>query len=59
MKFPVAPMKATMTALPVGDDWAFEVKWDGYRTIVHIADGTVRHRSHSHGGKKHSRATLR
>ena len=42
MKFPVAPMKATMTALPVGDDWAFEVKWDGYRTIVHIADGTVR-----------------
>ena len=35
-------MKATMTALPVGDDWAFEVKWDGYRTIVHIADGTVR-----------------
>jgi len=42
VKFPVAPMKATMTALPVGDDWAFEVKWDGYRTIVHIADGTVR-----------------
>ncbi len=42
MKFPVAPMKATMTSLPVGDDWAFEVKWDGYRTIVHIADGTVR-----------------
>ena len=42
MKFPVAPMKATMTSLPAGDDWAFEVKWDGYRTIVHIAAGTVR-----------------
>ncbi len=42
MKFPVAPMKATMTSLPAGDDWAFEVKWDGYRTIVHITAGTVR-----------------
>ncbi len=43
--FPVAPMKATMgstSAIPDGDDWAFEIKWDGYRTIVHIADGRVR-----------------
>jgi bifunctional non-homologous end joining protein LigD len=43
--FPVAPMKATMGstgAVPDGDDWAFEVKWDGYRTIVHLADGAVR-----------------
>ena len=31
-----------MTSLPEGDDWAFEVKWDGYRTIVHVADGAVR-----------------
>ena len=29
-------------AIPDGDDWAFEVKWDGYRTIVHVADGRVR-----------------
>jgi bifunctional non-homologous end joining protein LigD len=38
-------MKATMgspSALPDGDDWAFEVKWDGYRTVVHIADERVR-----------------
>jgi bifunctional non-homologous end joining protein LigD len=38
-------MKATMgspTAIPEGDDWAFEIKWDGYRTIVHVADGAVR-----------------
>jgi len=42
VKFPVAPMKATMTSLPAGDDWAYEVKWDGYRTIVHIAAETVR-----------------
>jgi bifunctional non-homologous end joining protein LigD len=38
-------MKATMGstgAVPEGDDWAFEIKWDGYRTIVHVADGRVR-----------------
>jgi bifunctional non-homologous end joining protein LigD len=43
--FPVAPMKATMgstSAVPDGDDWAFEIKWDGYRTIVHVSDGRVR-----------------
>ncbi len=27
---------------PVGDDWAFEVKWDGYRLAVHIAGKRVR-----------------
>jgi bifunctional non-homologous end joining protein LigD len=45
LRFPVAPMKATMgspSAIPEGDDWAFEVKWDGYRTLVHLADGGVR-----------------
>ena len=45
LRFPVAPMKATMGstgAVPDGDDWAFEIKWDGYRTIVHVADGRVR-----------------
>ena len=43
--FPVLPMKATMGstgAVPEGDDWVFEIKWDGYRTIVHVADGVVR-----------------
>ncbi|WP_320109556.1 non-homologous end-joining DNA ligase [Bosea sp. NBC_00550] len=24
---------------PTGDDWAFEVKWDGYRLAVHIGPG--------------------
>jgi bifunctional non-homologous end joining protein LigD len=45
LRFPVAPMKATMGstgAVPDGDDWAFEIKWDGYRTIAHIDDGRVR-----------------
>ena len=38
-------MKATMGSLPspdVDDAWAYEVKWDGYRTIAHIDDGAVR-----------------
>jgi bifunctional non-homologous end joining protein LigD len=26
---------------PTGPRWAFEVKWDGYRLAVHIADGAV------------------
>ena len=45
LRFPVLPMKATMGstgAVPDGDDWAFEIKWDGYRTIVHVADGRAR-----------------
>ena len=45
LRFPVVPMKATMGstgAVPDGDDWAFEIKWDGYRTIAHIDDGRVR-----------------
>ncbi len=45
LHFPVLPMKATMGssgAVPDGDDWAFEVKWDGYRTIVHVAGGSIR-----------------
>ncbi len=35
-------MKATLGSLPEPDDgWAYEVKWDGHRTIAHVsADGT-------------------
>jgi bifunctional non-homologous end joining protein LigD len=38
-------MKATMGStahVPEGEDWAFEIKWDGYRTIVHVAAGAAR-----------------
>ena len=32
---PVAPMLAKAThALPPGDDWMFEPKWDGFRTLL-------------------------
>lgn len=27
---------------PPGDDWLHEIKFDGYRTLAHVADGTVR-----------------
>jgi bifunctional non-homologous end joining protein LigD len=41
LSFPVAPMKATLGSLPtVEDGWAFEIKWDGHRTLVHI-DGSA------------------
>ena len=34
------PMLATLTeAVPTGDEWLHEVKWDGYRAIVTIAGG--------------------
>lgn len=42
LRFPVVPMKATLGTLPTGDGWAHEIKWDGYRTLVHIDNGTVR-----------------
>lgn len=40
---PVAPMLATLgdeSDLDTGDDWAFEMKWDGVRALVHL-DGTA------------------
>ena len=36
-------MKAGIGALPHDDQsWAFEIKWDGYRTLAHIGGGGVR-----------------
>ena len=49
-KFPehVEPMLATLTDVEhFGDvtDWAFEMKWDGVRTVAYLADGRVELRS--------------
>jgi bifunctional non-homologous end joining protein LigD len=34
------PMLATLAdELPVGSDWLYEVKWDGYRAIARVAGG--------------------
>ncbi|MDX0921831.1 ATP-dependent DNA ligase [Sinorhizobium medicae] len=39
----VDPCLATLVDKPPkGPDWAFEVKWDGYRIAVHIEPGRVR-----------------
>ncbi len=39
----VKPMLATAGQLPAdGDDWAFEIKWDGVRTILFVEGGRVR-----------------
>ncbi|MGH9269984.1 MAG: non-homologous end-joining DNA ligase [Ilumatobacteraceae bacterium] len=36
-------MKASLGTLPADEaGWAFEIKWDGYRTLAFIDDGTVR-----------------
>jgi bifunctional non-homologous end joining protein LigD len=37
LSFPVAPMKATLGSLPSDDErWAYEIKWDGHRTLAHV-----------------------
>ncbi|MBV9120565.1 MAG: non-homologous end-joining DNA ligase, partial [Chloroflexi bacterium] len=39
----IDPMMATLAARPFsGDDWLFEVKWDGVRAIAYLDEGTVR-----------------
>lgn len=43
LRYPVAPMKAALGTLPHDDErWAFEIKYDGYRTLAFIDDGAVR-----------------
>ncbi len=39
----ISPMLATSVAEPFdGDEWLFEIKWDGYRAIAFIDNGKVR-----------------
>jgi bifunctional non-homologous end joining protein LigD len=36
------PMLATLEkTVPKGEDWTYEVKWDGYRAIAYVAGGEV------------------
>ena len=32
----LAPMTAVAGPLPAGDDWAFEIKWDGVRVVTAV-----------------------
>lgn len=46
LRFPVAPMKAAIGTLPPDDkNWAYEIKWDGYRTLAFVAAGRSRWQS--------------
>ena len=50
LRFPVAPMKATLASLPPAsedDQWAYEIKWDGYRTLAFVDGGRTRWQSSS------------
>jgi bifunctional non-homologous end joining protein LigD len=39
----IVPMKAVSAELPDDDqNWAFEIKWDGYRTLAHVDQGKTR-----------------
>ena len=43
LRYPVAPMKATLSTLPTdAGAWAYEIKWDGYRTLAFVDAGSVR-----------------
>lgn len=48
LAFPVDPMKATLGSLPADESgWAYEIKWDGHRTIAHVDGSTTRLQSTS------------
>jgi len=38
----IVPMKGKADAIPRGDRWVYELKWDGMRVVVFISNGTVR-----------------
>ncbi len=43
LAFPLAPMKAGLGSLPLDDErWAYEIKYDGYRTLAQIDGAGVR-----------------
>ncbi len=43
LRYPVTPMKAAIGNLPADDEnWAYEIKWDGYRTLAFVDDGRTR-----------------
>jgi bifunctional non-homologous end joining protein LigD len=46
LRFPVAPMRAAIGLLPHDDEnWAYEIKWDGYRTLAFVDRSRTRWQS--------------
>jgi bifunctional non-homologous end joining protein LigD len=46
LRYPVEPMKAGIGTLPADDEsWAYEIKWDGYRTLAFVEGGRTRWQS--------------
>lgn len=43
----LVPMKATSGALPLGEGWTYEVKWDGMRALVFIDGDAMRVQSYN------------
>src|SRR5687768_1595887 len=42
----IQPMLATLVDKPVeGDDWIYELKWDGFRAIAYVENGKAELRS--------------
>lgn len=37
----LSPMLASTAPLPIGERWAYEIKWDGVRALVAVEGGTV------------------
>ena len=52
----IEPMLARLGTLPAGDNWAFEIKWDGVRAIGYADGGRLRLESRN-GNDDHARAT--
>jgi bifunctional non-homologous end joining protein LigD len=43
LEFPITPMRAVLGTLPPDDErWAYEIKFDGYRTLAFVDAGQVR-----------------
>lgn len=43
----VVPMKATSGALPLGEEWGYEVKWDGMRALAFVDADHLRVQSYN------------
>jgi bifunctional non-homologous end joining protein LigD len=38
----IEPMLATLAGAPLaGEEWLYEMKWDGYRALAYLSDGNV------------------